>query len=87
MKYLYLYLVIVNAAGFLSMLVDKQKACTGAWRIPERTLMVIAAIGGSLGSFLGMQLCRHKTKHPKFCMGVPVMLAVHAWLLVLLHRS
>lgn len=87
MKYLYLYLVIVNAAGFLSMLVDKQKARTGARRIPERTLMIIAAIGGSLGSFLGMQLCRHKTKHPKFSMGVPVMLAVHAWLLVLLHRS
>ena len=86
MKYLYLYLVIVNAAGFLSMLVDKQKARTGAWRIPERTLMVIAAIGGSLGSFLGMQLCRHKTKHPMFYIGVPVMLAVHAWLLVLLLR-
>ena len=87
MKYLYLYLVIVNAAGFLSMLVDKQKARTGARRIPERTLMAIAAIGGSLGSFLGMQLCRHKTKHPMFYIGVPVMLAVHAWLLVLLHRS
>ena len=85
MKYLYLYLVIVNAAGFLSMLVDKQKARTGARRIPERTLMVIAAIGGSLGSFLGMQLCRHKTKHPMFYIGVPVMLAVHAWLLVLLR--
>lgn len=85
MKYLYLYLVIINAAGFASMLADKQKARKGAWRIPERTLMTIAAVGGSLGSFLGMQLFRHKTKHPKFHIGIPLLLAVHVWLLVVLH--
>ena len=86
MKYLYLYLAIINAAGFLSMLVDKQKARKGKWRTPERTLMTIAAFGGSLGSFLGMQLFHHKTKHPKFYIGIPVLLAVHAWLLVMLHK-
>ena len=85
MKYLYLYLILINAAGLLSMLVDKQKARKGAWRIPERTLMTIAALGGSLGSFLGMQLVRHKTKHPKFYIGIPVLLAVQVWLLVVLH--
>ena len=87
MKYLYLYLVIINAIGFVSMLVDKQKARCGAWRIPEKTLMCIAAIGGSLGSFLGMQLFRHKTRHPKFYIGIPVLLAVQAWLLVMLHNA
>lgn len=86
MKYLYLYLVIINAIGFVSMLVDKQKARRGAWRIPEKTLMSIAAFGGSLGSFLGMQLFRHKTRHPKFYIGIPVLLAVQAWLLVMLHK-
>ena len=86
MKYLYLYLVIINAIGFASMLVDKQKARCGAWRIPEKTLMSIAAFGGSLGSFLGMQLFRHKTRHPKFYIGIPVLLAVQAWLLVMLHN-
>jgi uncharacterized membrane protein YsdA (DUF1294 family) len=86
MKYLYLYLIIINAAGFVSMLVDKQKAKIGAWRTPERVLMTIAAIGGSLGSYLGMQLFRHKTKHPKFYIGIPVLLAVHVWLLVVLHQ-
>ena len=85
MKYLYLYLILINAAGLLSMLVDKQKARKGAWRIPERTLMTIAALGGSLGSFLGMQLFRHKTKHPKFYIGIPVLLAAQFWLLVVLH--
>ena len=86
MKYFYLYLVIINAAGFVSMLVDKKKAQKDAWRTPERVLMTIAAIGGSLGSFLGMQLFRHKTKHPKFYIGIPVLLAVHVWLLVVLHQ-
>lgn len=86
MKYLYLYLIIVNAAGLLSMLVDKQKARKDAWRIPERTLVTIAAMGGSLGSFLGMQLFRHKTKHAKFYIGIPTLLALHVLLLMLLYR-
>lgn len=87
MKYLYLYLIIINALGLILMLVDKQKARRGAWRIPERTLMSVAAIGGSLGSFIGMQLFRHKTKHPKFYIGVPLMLAIHVWLMVMLHSK
>ena len=77
MKILLIYLVIVNAAGCLLMLADKIKAKKKAWRIPEATLMGVAAIGGSLGSLVGMQLWRHKTKHPKFSVGIPVLLALH----------
>ena len=69
-----LYLIIVNAAAFLLMLADKLKAKRGAWRIPETTLMGIAAIGGSVGSLAGMYLFRHKTKHIKFTLGIPVIL-------------
>ena len=69
-----LYLIIVNAAAFLLMLADKLKAKRGAWRIPEATLMGIAAIGGSVGSLAGMYLFRHKTKHIKFTLGIPVIL-------------
>ena len=69
-----LYLIIVNAAAFLLMLADKLKAKHGAWRIPEATLMGIAAIGGSVGSLAGMYLFRHKTKHIKFTLGTPVIL-------------
>ena len=71
---LIIYLIIVNAVGFILMLSDKQKAKKGAWRIPEATLMGVAAIGGSLGAFAGMQLFRHKTKHPKFFIGIPVII-------------
>lgn len=76
MKYLMIYLLIVNAAGFLLMLVDKFKAQKKLWRIPEATLMGVAAIGGSIGSLAGMYTFRHKTKHPKFTVGIPVILVL-----------
>lgn len=85
MKLLYLYLLLVNAAAFLLMLIDKVKARKNRWRIPERTLLTVAALGGSLGAVLGMNLFRHKTKHPKFSIGLPCILAVHIVLLVLLY--
>ena len=69
-------LLIINALGLILMLTDKIKARRGAWRIPEATLMGIAAIGGSIGVLGGMYLFRHKTKHPKFSVGVPVILLV-----------
>lgn len=71
-----IYLVLVNAAAFLLMLADKLKAKKGAWRIPEATLMGIAAIGGSIGAICSMNLFRHKTKHPKFSIGLPLILAL-----------
>ena len=76
MKYLYAYLVIINAVGFLIMLIDKRKAQKNLWRISERSLMSIAVFGGSVGVLLGMYAFRHKTKHLKFTMGVPIILAV-----------
>lgn len=74
MKYLWIYLLIINALGFLLMRIDKQKAIRGRWRIPEATLMAVAALGGSIGSLLGMYTFRHKTKHIKFTLGIPVIL-------------
>lgn len=73
--FLLLYLILINAAAFLLMLADKQKAKRGAWRIPEATLMGVAALGGSIGALAGMYAFRHKTKHPKFTVGIPLILA------------
>ncbi len=74
MKYLLLYLCIINAVGFLLMLIDKQKAKKRQWRIPEKTLIGVAIIGGSIGSLLGMYTFRHKTRHVKFTAGIPAIL-------------
>lgn len=84
MKYLLVYLVIINALTLLFMLVDKVKAKRNLWRIPERTLLSLCALGGSLGGLLGMKLFRHKTLHLRFSIGIPVMLAVHVVILVFL---
>lgn len=86
-EFLLLYLLIVNALGFILMLVDKFKAKKNLWRIPEATLMAVAAIGGSVGSLIGMYTVRHKTKHPKFTVGIPLILAAQVvlavWILLL----
>lgn len=84
MKYLLVYLLIINAAGFLLMLVDKYKARKNLWRIPEATLLGVAAIGGSVGALLGMYAIRHKTRHLKFTLGIPVLLALQIVLGIIL---
>ena len=76
MRLLIIYLLIINALGFLLMLIDKYKARKNLWRIPEKTLLGVALIGGSIGSYVGMQFFRHKTKHPQFYIGIPVIMAV-----------
>lgn len=78
-----IYLVVMNSIGFASMGIDKSKAKRGAWRIPEKTLFLIAILGGSVGSILGMKQFRHKTKHKSFTIGMPAILLVQV--LVILY--
>ena len=77
-KLILLYLLIINAIGFVLMLVDKHKARKNLWRIPEATLMSAAALGGSVGCLLGMYTVRHKTRHLKFTLGIPLILAAQS---------
>ena len=83
MKLLSFYLLIINALGFLLMLVDKWKAQKNRWRVRESTLLLIAALGGSVGSLAGMYLFRHKTLHLKFTLGIPLILAGQCFIAVL----
>lgn len=78
---LIVYLVIINITAFIAFGMDKRKAKKGRWRIPERTLMMLAVLGGTLGALLGMYGFRHKTRHLKFVLGVPLILAVQAGVL------
>ena len=70
------YLLIINALGLLIMLADKEKAKKHLWRIPESTLLTVAALGGSIGCYAGMRLFHHKMRKPKFYIGIPVIFAV-----------
>lgn len=79
-----LYAVAVNVASLIVMGVDKRKAIKRAWRIPESTLFVLAIIGGSVGSIIGMHLFHHKTRHWYFLYGMPVILALQVILILTL---
>lgn len=83
---LLVYLAIMNIAAFCTMGADKSKARRGAWRVPEKTLFLLAILGGSLGSVVGMQFFRHKTKHWYFVLGMPAILVIHVVLGVFLLK-
>lgn len=68
------YLVIINILGFAIMGIDKSRAARRLWRIPESTLFIIALIGGSIGSIIGMHVFHHKTRHWYFAFGMPAIL-------------
>ena len=82
------YLVIINIITFFLYGVDKWKAQRARWRIPESVLLGMAAIGGSVGAWLGMRVWRHKTQHAKFRFGVPIILIAQVALMVwILYRT
>ncbi|MDO5038993.1 DUF1294 domain-containing protein [Clostridium sp.] len=68
------YLLIINILGFIFMYIDKEKAKKHKWRISENTLIILSLLGGSIGSFIGMNKFRHKTKHIKFKYGIPLII-------------
>ncbi len=84
MDNIYLYLLAINVIGFLSMGIDKFKAKNKLWRNKEKTLFVIAMIGGSIGSIIGMYTFRHKTKHNTFVYGMPIILGIQIGIAVYL---
>ena len=73
---LWWYLAAINVVCFAAMGVDKYKAIHNKWRIPEKTLFLLAALGGSLGGIFGIYTFRHKTLHKKFTIGFPSILIV-----------
>ncbi len=70
------YLAVINIITFGLYGLDKYRAMNNMWRIPEKTLLGVAAIGGAYGAYLGMRIFHHKTKHLKFQIGVPIMMLV-----------
>jgi uncharacterized membrane protein YsdA (DUF1294 family) len=86
MEFVYAYLIIINALGAIFMLVDKIKAIKNLWRIPERAFFAIALLGGSLGVIVGMRLFRHKTLHPEFSVGIPLILIGQILIALVLKR-
>ena len=83
-KNIIIYLLILNALGFLFMLIDKKRAKKNEWRISESTLFGVALLGGSIGAIIGMYLFRHKTKKMQFIIGLPVIFILQIILVIYL---
>ena len=79
-----IYLIVINLIGFYMMWSDKRKAKWGKWRIPEQTLFIVTALGGGIGTIAGMYTFHHKTKKPKFTIGLPTILILEIILVVYL---
>ena len=86
MKYLLIYLAVINIIAFAMYGIDKSKATHDKWRISEKSLILVAVFGGSVGAYAGMQVFRHKTKHLKFTVGVPVIFVLQILLGVLILK-
>lgn len=75
------YLLLVNIIAFVIMYIDKQKAIKNRWRISENTLVILAVLLGSPGILAGMYCFRHKTKHLKFIIGIPVIMIIQLYII------
>lgn len=73
MQNMIIYFIVINIIGFFIMWLDKRKAIKGSWRIPEKTLFIITALGGGIGTIAGMYTFRHKTQKIQFVIGFPVI--------------
>lgn len=82
LKNIIIYLLIINIIAFLAMFIDKKKAEKDRWRIKESTLLTLALIGGSIGAIAGMYTFHHKTKKPRFFIGIPVIIVLQTMLII-----
>ena len=83
---IWVYLIAVNICTFLVYGIDKQRARSGRWRIPESRLLLLAAVGGSLGAWMGMYVLHHNTRKAKFYRGIPLILVIQCALTFILER-
>lgn len=84
MKLFAIYLAVMNVLGVAVMWSDKRRARLHRWRIPEKVLFGVSLLGGSAGTWAGMYLFRHKTKHWYFVIGMPLILVCQAALAIYL---
>ena len=83
-KNIIIYFIVINLLGFLMMYIDKKKAIKGKWRISEKSLFVVTLLGGGIGTNVGMNMFRHKTKKMRFSIGFPTILIVEIAIIIYL---
>lgn len=84
--YISIFLIIINLASFVIMIIDKNLARTGQWRVSEGMLFFLAIFFGGLGIYLGMFAFHHKTRKWYFYFGIPLILIQNFCTLVLIYQ-
>ena len=87
MKYLYIWLIIINIITFAVFGIDKKKAIDGKFRISESALFLLSLVGGSLGGFIAMHTFHHKTKKWYFKFGIPLILIAQVLLIIFIAKK
>jgi uncharacterized membrane protein YsdA (DUF1294 family) len=85
-KYIGIYFILINIIGFEEVYRDKARSIKKQWRTPESRFFIISALFGGLGVLAGMQTFRHKTKHLKFTVGIPAIIAVQLAAVYMIFR-
>ncbi len=68
------YIGLISLVSMIVTVCDKSRSQKGKWRVPEKTLILLSALGGSLAMYLTMHIIRHKTRHIKFMLGIPIIM-------------
>lgn len=84
--YFIAYAIMINFIAAAVTVADKRRAKNHRWRVPENTLLLLSALGGSPAMLITMRLIHHKTKHPKFMVGIPLILLAQGALLYFIFR-
>ena len=84
---LLVWLAVINLLTFIVYGADKRRARKGKWRVPEKTLVLLPLLGGSIGALLGMRVFHHKTKHWYFVWGIPAILLAQIALAVWIYTK
>lgn len=80
------YLLLINLIAFIIVYIDKKKAIKRQWRIKESTIIFLSIIGGSIGTYISMYAFRHKTKHLKFTLGIPIIIVLQLLIYVSIRK-
>ena len=73
-EYILIFLAVINILSVIFCLLDKYYAVNNKWRIPEKTLFLLSLLGGAMGMYVTMCLIRHKTRHKRFMIGLPLII-------------
>lgn len=86
MNILFIYLIAISIVAIAITIYDKLRAIGRHWRVKESTLLIISVLGGSVAMYITMQIIRHKTRHIKFMLGIPIIIIVQLLILFLVWR-